>query len=85
LPTARRAARWPLNASATVLWQAKGKASFCEQKETKKLFYAGPWAVSATTPMAQHKKSFCAAFFKKRLLSSTFLLVTIPRFFELLY
>jgi hypothetical protein len=45
---------------------AKGKASFCEQKEAKKLCYAGPLAGSATTPMAQPNKSFCAAFFKKR-------------------
>jgi hypothetical protein len=44
------------------------KASFCEQKEAKKLYYAGPWALSLTTPMAQHNKNFCAAFFKKRLL-----------------
>jgi hypothetical protein len=47
----------------------KEKASFCEQKEAKKLFYAGPEAMSATMPTAQHKTSFCAAFFKKRLLS----------------
>jgi hypothetical protein len=44
----------------------KGKASFCEQKEAKKLFYAGSWAVSPTMPQARHKRSFCAAFFKKR-------------------
>jgi hypothetical protein len=46
-----------------------GEASFCEQKEAKKLYYAGPWAVSPLPPMTQHKRSFCAAFFKKRLLS----------------
>jgi hypothetical protein len=68
---------------------AKGKASFCEQKEAKKLYYAEPWALSATMPMpsgaiptvlrtvgtfspsAQHKRSFCAAFFKKRPLCFT--------------
>jgi hypothetical protein len=44
------------------------KATFCEQKVAKKLCYAGPEAVSLATPMAQHNKSFCAAFFKKRLL-----------------
>jgi hypothetical protein len=44
----------------------QGKASFCEQKEAKKLFYAGSWAMSATTPAAQRNKNFCAAFFKKR-------------------
>jgi hypothetical protein len=49
----------------------EGKASFCEQKEAKKLFYAGPGALSRTKPQAQHKRSFCAAFFKKRLLSFT--------------
>jgi hypothetical protein len=47
----------------------KGKTSFCEQKEAKKLFYAGPEALSPTKPITQHNKSFCAAFFKKRLLS----------------
>jgi hypothetical protein len=31
---------------------------------------AGSWALSPTPPMIQHNKSFCAAFFKKRLLSS---------------
>jgi hypothetical protein len=42
------------------------RASFCEQKEAKKLFCAGAWALAVTQPMAQHKRSFCAAFFKKR-------------------
>jgi hypothetical protein len=49
--------------------ESKGSTSFCEQKEAKKLFYAGLGAASATTPMAQHNKNFCAAFFKKRLLA----------------
>jgi hypothetical protein len=40
------------------------KATFCEQKVAKKLCYAGPWALSLTQPMAQHQKSFCAAFFR---------------------
>jgi hypothetical protein len=48
----------------------KVSASFCEQKEAKKLYEPGLWAMSATTPQAQHNKSFCGAFFKKRLLSS---------------
>jgi hypothetical protein len=52
-----------------LLSEVKGKTSFCEQKEAKKLCYAGPWALSPTKPIAQHNKSFCAAFFKKRLLS----------------
>jgi hypothetical protein len=38
--------------------QAKGKASFCEQKEAKKLYDAGPWALALTTPMAQHRQKF---------------------------
>ena len=42
----------------------KGKASFCEQKEAKKLFYAGPWALSPTQPHAQHKKVFAPLFSK---------------------
>jgi hypothetical protein len=54
---------------AKVQEEAKGKASFCEQKEAKKLYYAGAWAVSGPTLMLRHKKSFCAAFFKKRLLA----------------
>jgi hypothetical protein len=41
-----------------------GRTTFCEQKVAKKLCYAGPWALSATTPMAQHNKNFCAAFLK---------------------
>jgi hypothetical protein len=35
---------------------SEGKASFFEKKEAKKLFYAGSWALSPTTPMTQHKK-----------------------------
>jgi hypothetical protein len=42
----------------------KESASFCEQKEAKKLYHAGPWALSGTSPMAQHDKNFCAAFLK---------------------
>jgi hypothetical protein len=41
----------------------KGSASFCEQKEAKKLFCS--WAVLVSPPRAQPSKSFCAAFFKK--------------------
>jgi hypothetical protein len=48
---------------------SEGSTSFCEQKEAKKLYYAGPEAVSATTPMPQRSKNFCTAFFKERLLS----------------
>jgi hypothetical protein len=42
--------------------------SFCEQKEAKKLLLIWTWGVGVTTPMAQSHRSFCAAFFKKRLL-----------------
>jgi hypothetical protein len=28
----------------------QGSASFCEQKEAKKLFDSGPWALKTTTP-----------------------------------
>jgi hypothetical protein len=48
---------------------SEGKATFCEQKVAKKLYEFGPWALAPTTPMARHNESFCAAFFKKRLLS----------------
>jgi hypothetical protein len=43
---------------------------FVNKKKQKNFIYAGPWALSPTQPMAQHNRSFCAAFFKKRLLSS---------------
>ncbi|HTJ91214.1 MAG TPA: hypothetical protein VL356_13695 [Acidocella sp.] len=39
------------------------------KKKQKTLFTLGPWALSATKAQAQHGKSFCAAFFKKRPLS----------------
>jgi hypothetical protein len=50
--------------SVVVAQASEGRASFCEQKEAKKLCYAGSWVMSATTPIAQHKRSFCAAFQK---------------------
>jgi hypothetical protein len=46
----------------------KGRLLFVDKKKQKNFFYAGPWALPATMPMAQRNKSFCAAFFKKRLL-----------------
>ncbi|HVE20802.1 MAG TPA: hypothetical protein VNC39_02410 [Acidocella sp.] len=42
------------------------KASFCEQKEAKKLYLSWTMGVVADTAHAQHNKSFCGAFFKKR-------------------
>jgi hypothetical protein len=32
------------------------------KKRSKKLLYAGPWAVARTTPMAQGNKSLFASF-----------------------
>jgi hypothetical protein len=49
--------------------QGKGKASFCEQKEAKRLCLLWAVGVVGATDSAQHRKSFCAAFFKKRPLS----------------
>jgi len=43
----------------------KRSASFCEQKEAKKLFYSGPWALAATQPMAQIQKSLLVLFFRR--------------------
>jgi hypothetical protein len=43
----------------------KSKATFCEQKVAKKLYYAGPGAFAPTTPMAQHSKKFLRRFFQK--------------------
>jgi hypothetical protein len=41
---------------------------FLKKKNQKDFFYAGPVAVAATAPQAESHKSFCVAFFKKRLL-----------------
>jgi hypothetical protein len=48
----------------------KVSASFSEEKgwppaKAKRLLDAGPWAVTATTPMAQGQVSFLVVFFKK--------------------
>ena len=32
----------------------KGSGRFLKKAERKNFFYAGPWALSATTPMTQH-------------------------------
>ncbi|HTJ88920.1 MAG TPA: hypothetical protein VL356_01905 [Acidocella sp.] len=50
--------------------QGKARLLFVHKKKQKNFIYAGPEALSPTPPQAQHDKSFCAAFFKKRLLSS---------------
>jgi hypothetical protein len=44
----------------------ENRTSFCEQKEAKKLFYAGAWVVSPPAPMAQSNKRFLVPFFQKR-------------------
>jgi hypothetical protein len=46
-----------------LFYEKKGSATFCEQKVAKKLCYAGPWALSATMPMAQHRQKFLRRFF----------------------
>jgi hypothetical protein len=46
----------------------EGSASFLK-KRSKKLFFAGAWAVSPPAPMAQIQRSFLVLFFKKELLA----------------
>jgi hypothetical protein len=48
--------------------QQSVSTSFSEEKEAKRLWESAPWALAYPTPMAQIQRSFCAAFFKKRLL-----------------
>ncbi|HTJ88610.1 MAG TPA: hypothetical protein VL356_00325 [Acidocella sp.] len=38
---------------------------FCEQKEAKKLYDAGPWALALPTAMAQNCQKFLRRFFQK--------------------
>jgi hypothetical protein len=38
---------------------------FVNKKQRKNFICSGPWAVSATTPIAQHKKVFAPLFSKK--------------------
>jgi hypothetical protein len=44
---------------------AEGRPTFCEQKVAKKLFYAGLWALSPITPIAQIRNKFLRRFFQK--------------------
>jgi hypothetical protein len=47
----------------------KESGSFSEEKEPKRLYDSGPWALNPSKPMAQGNKSFLRRFFsKKRLL-----------------
>jgi hypothetical protein len=41
---------------------------FLQKKNQKDSDESGQWACTASRPMSQSQKSFCAAFFKKRLL-----------------
>jgi hypothetical protein len=45
--------------------QSHQGCSFSEEKEPKRLFESGSWALAATKPMAQSNKSFLLLFFKK--------------------
>jgi hypothetical protein len=44
----------------------KLSTSFCEQKEAKKLYESGAWALAQRQPMAQSQRSFLVLFLKKR-------------------
>jgi len=46
--------------------QVGEEAAFLKKSGAKNFCYSGPWAVSATTPMAQVKKVFCFFFSKKK-------------------
>jgi hypothetical protein len=49
--------------------QGKERLLFVNKKKQKNFIDFGLWALSAKQNQAQHSKSFCAAFFKKRPLS----------------
>jgi len=49
--------------------EGKVRSSFCEQKEPKKLYESGSWALAFQTRKAQVNKSFLVLFFKKEPLS----------------
>jgi hypothetical protein len=49
-------------------------ASFFKKKEAKKFFYSGAWALAASKPMAQSKRSLFGSFSsEKELLALDFL------------
>jgi hypothetical protein len=58
-------------------FESRGAAAgLCERRQEEGFFFAKKkqkfflnWAVLVAAPQAQSRKSFCAAFFKKRLLS----------------
>jgi hypothetical protein len=45
---------------------SKKVAAFLKKAAQKTFYYAGPWAVSATTPMAQRNKVFLLLFVHKK-------------------
>jgi hypothetical protein len=64
-----------------VVGKGRGRLLFVNKKKQKNFIYAGPGALALTQPEAQHNKSFCAAFFKKRLLACR-RIVVLSQFFE---
>jgi hypothetical protein len=50
---------------AGVIVGEQGKATFCEQKVAKKLYAAGPEALSPTMPQAQRRKVFAPLLIEK--------------------
>jgi hypothetical protein len=51
------------------LKKAKQAPSFSEEKEAKRLFYSGAWALAATTPLPQFTKVSWFFFSKKNCFS----------------
>jgi hypothetical protein len=52
------------------------KQALFKKSAAKTFCYAGPWAVSATTPMAQINQSFFATFCSQKVV---FLTLTLPQ------
>ncbi|HVE22015.1 MAG TPA: hypothetical protein VNC39_08560, partial [Acidocella sp.] len=50
-----------------------------EKSGAKTFIYAGPWAVSATTPIAQSKQSFFATFCSQKVAFLTYVFAALPR------
>jgi hypothetical protein len=57
---------WSVRHASTSKLKVSG--SFSEEKEPKRLFYAGPGALCRQRPRSRIIKVFCALFFKKALL-----------------
>jgi hypothetical protein len=56
-----------------LILSVEASSSFSEEKGTKKTFLCWAMGAGEITPEAQSHKSFCGAFFKKRLLAFSFL------------